>query len=101
MSPCGEGKNFSTCKSFENGIARRLKDNPCYRAAANTCPKCDKKDDYDGDKIRIVKGVKYGARFGLGPSKSDPGFELPSRHARKTEHGFEVPSFGRLFCPFM
>lgn len=48
-------------------------------AGADSCPKCDKDDDYDGNKIRMVKNVSQGFRFGLGPSKSDPGVDLLSK----------------------
>ncbi len=98
LKPCGEGKNFNTCASFENGIARLPRDHPRYKAEKNTCPKCDKKDDYDGGKIRIVKDVRYGYKVGTGASKSDFGFDTPGlRWAKKSEYGFESPSFRDVF----
>ena len=76
IKPCAEDRNFGNCPSFEDGKARSRTNNPWYKAAENTCPKCDKKDDYDGDKIRMVKGVQQGYRVGTGPSKSDTGIDM-------------------------
>jgi len=71
--PCAEGKNFSNCKSFENRHARNPR--TIYRAPAGSCPKCDKKDDYDGNKIRMVKAIKRGTKLGTGPSRENFGIE--------------------------
>lgn len=71
--PCAEGKNFSNCKSFENRHARSPR--MIYRAPAGSCPKCDKKDDYDGNKIRMVKAIKRGTKLGTGPSRENFGVE--------------------------
>jgi len=71
--PCAEGKNFSNCKSFENRHARNPR--AIYRAPAGSCPKCDKKDDYDGNKIRMVKAIKRGTKLGTGPSREIFGVE--------------------------
>lgn len=76
LNPCEEGKNFGNCKSFEEGRARNPKSCPREMAKEGECPKCDKKDDYDGDQIRMVKNVEYGYRFGLGPSEGDFGIDL-------------------------
>ncbi len=101
LTPCSEGKNFSTCASFQNGKARSPQNHPIYKAEAKTCPKCDKKDDYDGEKIRMIKGVMNGYRCGTGPSKSDGGFEVQGHQARMTERSFEPPGFCRVFCTVM
>ena len=73
LDPCAEGRHFSNCPTFQDGKARSLKSNPWSKAEEKTCPKCDKKDDYDGEKIRMVKSIQHGYRLGSGPSKSDPG----------------------------
>ena len=39
------------------------------------CPKCDKGDDYDGEKIRMIKQFQYGGRFGLGPNETNLGVD--------------------------
>ncbi|KAF6228155.1 hypothetical protein HO133_007885 [Letharia lupina] len=45
-------------------------------AKEKTCPKCDKNDDYDGKKIRMVKATVHATKFGFGPNKSDCGINL-------------------------
>lgn len=72
-APCAEGKNFSNCMSFELQQARQPK--KIHIAPAGECPKCDKKDDYDGDTVRLVKSTKRGTKFGTGPSRRDAGLE--------------------------
>lgn len=99
LNPCGEGKNFGNCASFEDGRARRPRDYPRYRAEDNTCPKCDRKDDYDGDQIRMVKGLTYGIKTGMGPSKTDFGPDFPSHRAGNLDYGLEPPSV--CFCAVM
>lgn len=68
--PCKEGRDFSNCPSFVKGIARNAAKYPQELAKEKTCPKCDKKDDYDGKKIRMVKGTVHATKFGFGPSVS-------------------------------
>ena len=68
--PCKEGRDFSNCPSFTKGIARNVAKYPQELAKEKTCPKCDKKDDYDGKKIRMVKGTVHAMKFGFGPSVS-------------------------------
>lgn len=102
LTPCGEGKNFNTCPSFVNGKARLPRDHPQYKAEKNTCPKCDKKDDYDGEKIRVVKGTRNGCKYGSGPSKSDCGFDsLGLRRSTKDDYGYHTPGFREAFCAVM
>lgn len=79
LVPCAEGRGFNNCPSFQNGKARSHNNHPKEMAGADSCPKCNKDDDYDGNKIRMVKNVSQGFRFGLGPSKSDPGVDLLSK----------------------
>lgn len=75
-TPCKEGKNISNCATFENGLARHMSGLHTISASPNSCPRCDQKDAYDGSQIRMIKNVKYGAKLGNGPSKSDQGLEL-------------------------
>ena len=70
IEPCKEGRDFSNCPSFTTGKARNPAKYPQESAKEKTCPKCDKKDDYDGKKIRMVKGTAQATKFGLGPSVS-------------------------------
>lgn len=74
-TPCGEGKNLSTCQTFENGKARPAAAMRALVAPPKSCPRCDNKDAYDGKHIRMIKSVKYGLRAGDGPSKYDSGVE--------------------------
>lgn len=51
-------------------------------AKEKTCPKCDKKDDYDGKKIRMIKKTVHATKFGFGPSRSDCGINLGKKTRR-------------------
>ena len=68
---CKEGRNFSNCPSFTTGAARRPAQYQEKIAKEKTCPKCDKKDDYDGKKIRMIKKSVHATKFGLGPNVSN------------------------------
>ena len=59
-------------------MARNAAKYPQEMAKEKTCPKCDKKDDYDGKKIRMVKGSVNATKFGCGPSVSLSSPSLPS-----------------------
>lgn len=76
LKPCADDRNFGNCPSFQDGKARNLKTNPWTKAEKDTCPKCDKKGDYDSNATRMVKGIQYGYRWGTGPNKSDRGVDL-------------------------
>ena len=76
MTPCAEGRNFSNCPSFANGKARRPESLKRSHAPEKSCPKCDKKDNYDGNTTRMVKDVRQGIKVGTGPSRSDPGVDM-------------------------
>ena len=75
LKPCKKGRDFSNCPSFRNGMARNPRKYPRYKAEKDSCPKCDKEDDYDGDKVRVIKKVYRGFRFGLGPGKDSLGVD--------------------------
>lgn len=68
--PCKEGRDFSNCSSFTNGVARNAAKYAQELAKEKTCPKCDKNDDYDGKKIRMVKATVHATKFGFGPNVS-------------------------------
>ena len=74
-TPCGDGKNLSTCPTFENGMARPCSGIRALLAPPKTCPHCDNKDTYDGTHIRMIKSIKYGIKAGGGPNKFDSGAE--------------------------
>lgn len=68
--PCKEGRDFSNCSSFTNGKARNAAKYPQELAKEKTCPKCNKNNEYDGKKIRMVKGSVHATKIGFGPSVS-------------------------------
>ena len=72
--PCATDRNFSNCPSFSNKVARP--ESRIYIPPAGSCPKCDKKDDYDGEKVRMVDATVRGVKYGTGPSKSNTGVEF-------------------------
>ena len=74
-TPCGEGKNISNCRSFEDGRARHPAGLKCKWAEHDSCPKCDKENDYDGSKIRMVSSITPGLKWGMGPSRSNVGID--------------------------
>lgn len=69
-APCKEGRDFSNCPSFTTGAARKPAKYQRELAKEGTCPKCDQKDNYDGKKIRMVKGTAHATKLGCGPSVS-------------------------------
>lgn len=75
VKPCEEGKNIQNCPTFEDGKIRPKDEARAAWAPPKSCPHCDKKDDYDGSQIRMVKLLQYGVKLGEGPSKSDFGIE--------------------------
>ena len=94
--PCAEDRNFGNCPKFYNGTALNPANHPRTNAEEEQCPKCDEGGEYAGDKIRMVKGVQTGYRFGLGPSESDFGVDLlrpkglyrTRRKKKEVEFGF-------------
>ena len=91
VTPCAEGRNFGNCPSFENGKARRLGSAPQAMAPEKSCPKCDKKNDYDGKKLRMISGVRKGIRVGMGPSRNDLGLDMFKGRFEKARGSQSVP----------
>lgn len=74
MTPCAKDKNFGNCKSFED---RRARPETRFKwAVPGKCPKCDLKDDYDGNKTRVIKKIDLGLKLGQGPSRKSSGVEI-------------------------
>ena len=74
ITPCAEGKGFGNCSSFSDGKIRRKSELRRSTAPEKSCPTCDKKGDYDGNKIRTIRSTTYGGVWGCnGASKSAPG----------------------------
>ena len=99
---CREGKNFSNCKTFEEGRCRNIKYYKKETAKEGECPKCDKEDDYDGEKIRMVRGVQHGYRLGLGPNETDLGMDfLSPKGLSKKKRKDEAPEYHVIRCNVM
>ncbi len=75
-NPCGEGRNINNCLTFESGEARPAEEARAALAPTNSCPRCDKKENYDASTTRIITSMAKGIKFGEGPSKSDRGIEF-------------------------
>ncbi|KAK4142623.1 uncharacterized protein C8A04DRAFT_13058 [Dichotomopilus funicola] len=73
-TPCFPGMGFDNCPSFFEGQAHPLPKR--LVALGERCPKCDLANEYDRNRIRMVKRVSYGVRWGLGPSETDPGCDF-------------------------
>ncbi len=73
--PCAEGRNFSNCPSFEDRKARLASTRGRW-APRGSCPKHDKKGDYDTDTMRVISKVTYGVRLGDGPSRAGNGVDV-------------------------
>ena len=100
--PCDEDRTFGNCPKFNDGKLKALNPakHPRVVAEEGQCPKCDKEGVYDGDKIRMVRGVVTGYRLGFGPNESDCGVDLlrPKGIYRTRKKRVEV---GFAFCTIM
>ena len=74
VTPCAEGKGFSNCSTFTDGMIHKRSGLRRSIAPKESCPICDKKGEYDGNKMRTIKSTSYGGVGGFhGASKSSPG----------------------------
>ncbi|KAI1382253.1 hypothetical protein F4677DRAFT_440053 [Hypoxylon crocopeplum] len=69
--PCRPGRGFNTCSMIGDGVARDIPE----VVAQGLCPACGASGRYDKNLIRMVMDMKRRWRWGLGPSKCDPGIE--------------------------
>ncbi|KAL7629272.1 hypothetical protein AAE478_000792 [Parahypoxylon ruwenzoriense] len=87
--PCWPGQGFNTCLVFGDGVARDPSDTI---TASAPCPGCLEETArgapgglyyyayayayaYDRNQVRMICDIKDRWRWGLGPSKQDPGVE--------------------------
>ncbi|KAI1083177.1 methyltransferase domain-containing protein [Whalleya microplaca] len=70
--PCGPGQGFNYCDVFGDGIAR---DPMEVYPVIGLCPACQYPATYDKNLVRMVMDIKDKWRWGLGPSKDEPGIE--------------------------
>lgn len=67
--PCAKDKNFSNCSDFYNRKVRRVGQDSFIWGEWGQCPEHDKKNEYDGNMLRMVAGKTGGVRLGQGASR--------------------------------
>jgi len=72
-TPCGWGKGFSNCETFDGRAHRPPK---TYWAPEDACPYHDLKGEYDFNKTRMIESIKYGFKIGPTPDQGDPGVNI-------------------------
>ena len=71
-TPCFPGLGFNHCYKFRDGVAR----SPAPFVSIDVvCPACWVPDAYDKNRIRMVEDIRDTWRWGLGPSRGDPGLD--------------------------
>ncbi|KAI5926770.1 hypothetical protein F4810DRAFT_707310 [Camillea tinctor] len=93
--PCGPGRGFATCATFGDGVARE----PTAECRVGSlCPACSASSSsyfampapalgygggnwgwgapYDLNSVRMVTDVRHRWRWGVGPSRRDPGVDV-------------------------
>lgn len=70
--PCWPGYGFSYCAAFVDGVAREP--SPEFEILG-LCPACAAPAHYDRNLVRMIVGVHDHCRWGMGPSRGDPGVE--------------------------
>lgn len=77
--PCWPGYGFTYCGTFGDGVAREPSPEfevagLCPACAAGTPPGCGY-GHYDHNLVRMIVDIRDHCRWGLGPSRDDPGLE--------------------------
>ncbi|KAI0443637.1 methyltransferase domain-containing protein [Xylaria telfairii] len=72
--PCWPGYGFTYCGVFGDGVAREP--SPEFEIMG-LCPACTTPGYYDRNLVRMVINVRERCRWGIGPSRGDPGM-LPT-----------------------
>jgi len=76
---CKAGRGFSNCPSFSDGRLWNYAGLRASKADEDSCPVCGKKNKYDGNKIRVVKQIDSGYRWGFGPGQTSGGVDMVCR----------------------
>ncbi|KAI0483018.1 hypothetical protein GGR56DRAFT_670832 [Xylariaceae sp. FL0804] len=72
-APCRPGSGFRYCGMFRDGVAREPADELKVGAP---CPACAcGPGGYDANLVRMILNVRNRWRWGVGPSRGDPGLE--------------------------
>jgi len=74
--PCAKDRGFTTCPSFTDNRVHDGRKLIATMASAESCPMCDKKNKYDGNKIRIIARIDSGFRWGTGPGRKNTGVDV-------------------------
>lgn len=73
-TPCEPLMGFSTCPSFGDGS---VKPTPKYlKTRTRPCPRCQLGGVYDRNQTRMVEGMGWGVKWGVGPRSEDYGCEV-------------------------
>jgi hypothetical protein len=72
QQPCWPGYGFNFCGVFGDGVAR---DPSPEFEVPGSCPACTPPRYYDANLVRMIVDVRNRCRWGVGPSRTDPGFE--------------------------
>ena len=59
-TPCGYGKGFSTCDTFNNQKTRAPRPRAYWASDDDDCPWHGLKGNYDFNRIRMIESIKYG-----------------------------------------
>lgn len=70
--PCWPGYGFTYCSVFGDGVAREP--SPEFEVMG-LCPACTTPGHYDRNLVRMIMSIEDRCRWGLGPSRDDPGVE--------------------------
>ncbi|GAW18110.1 hypothetical protein ANO14919_075830 [Xylariales sp. No.14919] len=70
--PCWPGYGFTYCGTFGDGVAREPSPE---LEIMGLCPACTTPGCYDPNLVRMVLDIRERCRWGIGPSRHDPGLE--------------------------
>ncbi|KAI1300327.1 methyltransferase domain-containing protein [Xylaria venustula] len=81
--PCWPGYGFNYCGMFGDGVARE----PAPELEiVGLCPACATPGCYDHNLVRMVVSIRERCRWGIGPSRHDPGVESTMLPTPDTSH---------------
>ncbi|KAI0548975.1 DNA topoisomerase [Xylaria curta] len=96
--PCWPGYGFTYCGVFGDGVAREP--SPEFEIIG-LCPACATPGYYDRNLVRMVTNVRERCRWGMGPSRRDPGVEckgIPVEIHQKEKDYIPELVFGHLLA---
>lgn len=72
--PCEPLIGLNNCPTFCDGTAKPPP--KYYRTRSRPCPRCDLHGEYDRNLVRMVEGMGWGVKWGVGPGRDDWGCEM-------------------------